>query len=83
MSTNTLAIDVFVVGADDEHGVSDLSATFYALDNAPASVEASNLEPGWYRVDVPKAADRWIVRLDLVTQLDWRASYSFKVTTRD
>lgn len=80
VATDTLAVDVLVEGADDEHGVSELSATFYPPDDAPVSVDASNVEPGWYRIDVPSAADRWIVRLDLVTQLDWEASYSFEVT---
>lgn len=80
VETSSSTVDIYIKGADNEHGVAELSAAVSARDFAPATFDAVELEPQWYRVDVPQAADGWTVRLDLVTQLDWEASYSFKVT---
>ncbi len=83
VDTSSATVDVFIEGADNEHGVRELSARVSARGFTPVTFDAVELEPQWYRVDVPQAADGWVVRLDVVTQLDWEASYSFKVTARD
>ena len=78
--TDTLSLDIYIDGAAGDHGVDSLHALFYPPDAAPRQVEAVSLEADWYRIAVPGAADGWIVRLDLVTELGWESSYAFAVT---
>jgi hypothetical protein len=80
--TTSSTVDIYIEGADNDYGVSELSASVSARDFAPVTIDAVELEPQWYRVEVPQAADSWVVRLDMVTHLEWEASYSFKVTAR-
>jgi len=82
VETSSSTVDVFIKDADNEHGVAELSATVSAPDFPPLTVEAVELEPEWYRIAVAESADGWVMRLDLVTRLEWEASYSFKVTAR-
>ena len=82
VETGTQTLDLYVDGASGEHGVVELHATWYPPNAAPRRVEASELEPDWYRIDVPGAAAGWIIRLDLVTELGWESSYAFQVAVR-
>ncbi len=80
VATSTSTLDLYVDGGADRHGVAQLRGLLYPPDDAPRWVEFVDLEPNWHRIKVPGAANGWIVRLDLVTELGWEASYAFRVT---
>ncbi len=72
-------VDVFIRGGGGEHGIAEAVATLSRPSQAPRTGPVVELEPNWYRVEVPTDSVEWLVRLDLVTELEWEASYAFVV----
>ncbi|MCP3975142.1 MAG: hypothetical protein GY720_11695 [bacterium] len=76
-------VDVFIRGGGGEHGIAEAVATLFRPSQPPRTGPIVELEPNWYQVEVPTDSAEWLVRLDVVTELDWEASYAFVVTATE